>query len=110
MNDQAARSAVSPLLPIVMSIIWAIVFVVVSSVSLFTLMAFDSGTGTIGMGMLVAGVWLVVLLSPISIVVGWIAWAVSRRRIEGAPRVVRGVAYALPLVGVLVFALGLFVG
>ena len=111
MNDhQPVKSAISPTLPIIMSIIWAIVMIVVLMMSLFTLMAFDSGSVSTGMGMLVAGVWMVVFLCPISIVGGWIAWAVSRRRTEGAARLVRTVLYLLPLVGVLVFILGLMVG
>lgn len=111
MNDQQSTSpAVSPVLPIITSIIWAIVWIIVSMMSLFTVMAFDSGSVTLSMGMLVAGIWMVVFLCPLSIIGGWIAWAVTRHRPAGTSRGVRGALYALPLVGILTCGIATVIG
>ena len=110
-TQQAPRPAISigPALPIVMTIIWAIVMIVVLMLALFSLMAFDSGSVSTGMGMLVAGIWMVVILCPVSVIGGWIAWAITRRHAGGA-RILRGIVYALPLVGVVVFGIGWAIG
>ena len=110
MEELPVTRAVSPLLPIITTVIWLIVLVIGAVVAPMSLMAFDSGTVTLGMGMLVAGVWMVVLFCPISIVGGWIAWALTRRNVGAGARTLRGVLYALPLAGALVFALAFVVG
>jgi hypothetical protein len=108
-HAQGPSWAAGPALPIIMTIVWLVVMVVVLMFALMSLMAFDSGSVTTGMGLLVAGIWLVVILCPVSVIAGWIAWGVSRRHV-GAARIVRGVLYALPLIGIPVFLIGLAIG
>lgn len=106
MGDSGNRS-VGPVLPIIATIVWLAFMVIVAFIGLFSVMIFDSGDVSVWSWLLFIGIWAFVILCPISILAGWLSWALTRA--SGRGRALRTSAYLLPLLGVLVFAVG-FVG
>ena len=101
--------AVGPALPILVTIMWALLMAAVGFMALFSFLLFDAGIDAVSAWtwMIFIGVWGTVLLCPISIIASWITWGVTRRRLgKGWGRVLRGTAYCLPLLGILAVAVG----
>lgn len=99
---------VSPILPIVTTILWLAVLLALSMVAMFSLMIFDQGVEETpaGMTLMFWGIWATLILCAVSILGGWLTWLATRSRRGGDASIVRGVLYALPLVGVGLVALG----
>lgn len=95
-----------PVLPILFTVLWLIVGAVSTFLLFFSVFLFDSG-GSTWTWMIFYGFLGTVLLCPTSIIAGWIAWAVTRKDVSrGSRRVVRIIAYSLPVLGILTVILG----
>lgn len=105
------QAAISPALPIVFTILWALVMVGSGLASMFSFFLFDAGTDQVSVWtwMIFFGFWGTLLLCPASILLSWIAWAVTRRR-TGWGRLARGACYALPLIGIACTLIGFGAG
>jgi len=97
----ALTRPVSPTLPIVTTIAWLLLALVGGLFGPFTLFLFDPGPDAVSVWtwLIFLGIWATLALCLVSIVAGWLAWAISRRRRSGPARALRGAAYVLPLLG-----------
>lgn len=104
----APSRAVSPALPIVTTIAWLLLALVGGLLGPFTLFLFDPGLDAISVWtwLLFLGVWATLALCLVAILAGWLTWALTRRRRSGIARVLRGIAYLLPLAGIALAAAG----
>jgi len=99
-------SPVSPVLPIISTIVWLLLVVPTLIVAAFSAMLFDSGGSTPAV-LVFAGFWLTLPLTLISISASWILWGLTRRKRSTGLKVARGVAYLLPLIGLGLAGVGL---
>ena len=99
-------SPVSPVLPIISTIVWLLLVVPTVIVAAFSAMLFDSGGSTPAV-LVFAGFWLTLPLTVISISASWILWGLTRRKRSTGLKVARGVAYLLPLIGLGLAGVGL---
>jgi hypothetical protein len=97
---------VSPVLPIVATVVWLVLIVPTVIVAAFSAMLFDSGGSTPAV-LVFAGFWLTLPLTLISISASWILWGLTRRKRSTGLKVARGVAYLLPLIGLGLAGVGL---
>lgn len=97
------QRSVSPALPIVFTIVWLLSMVAGAFFGLFSFFLFDAGMDAVSAWtwMIFLGIWGTMALCPISIILGWITWGVTRKRmVLGWGQVLRAVAYALPVLGI----------
>ena len=106
MTEDIDTRRVSPLLPILGTVGWLILMVLVVLPAMFSAMLFDSG-GSVPAAAVFYGLWATLPLCLFSIIAGWVVWGVTRGTRTGGSRIARGVVYLLPLVGLGVAALGL---
>lgn len=106
MSDSASESAVGPLLPIIATIGWLLVGLVLCVPAMFSPMLFDSG-GSFWALLIVFGLVSSLLLCALSVIGGWITWAVTRQRRGGGSRVLRGALYLIPVLGLATAAIGI---
>ena len=99
-------SPVSPVLPIISTIVWLLLVVPTVIVAAFSAMLFDSGGSTPAV-LVFAGFWLTLPFTVISISASWILWGLTRRKRSTGLKVARGVAYLLPLIGLGLAGVGL---
>jgi hypothetical protein len=107
------QPAVGPALPIVFTILWLLVAAASGLASMFSFFLFDAGADRVSVWtwMIFFGFWGTLLLCPTSILLSWIAWAVTRSRMQtGWGRFLRGTCYALPLVGIVSVLIGFIAG
>ena len=97
---------VTPVLPIISTIVWLLLVVPTLIVAAFSAMLFDSGGSTPAV-LVFAGFWLTLPLTLISISASWILWGLTRRKRSTGLKVARGVAYLLPLIGLGLAGVGL---
>ena len=97
---------VTPVLPIISTIVWLLLIVPTVLVAAFSAMLFDSG-GSTPTVLVFAGFWLTLPLTLISISTSWILWGLTRRKRSTGLKVARGVAYLLPLIGLGMAGVGL---
>ena len=97
---------VTPVLPIISTIVWLLLIVPTMLVAAFSAMLFDSG-GSTPTVLVFAGFWLTLPLTLISISTSWILWGLTRRKRSTGLKVARGVAYLLPLIGLGMAGVGL---
>ena len=105
-TDTNTGAAVGPLLPILATVGWILVGLVLCVPAMFSPMLFDSG-GSFWALLIVFGLVSSLLLCALSVIGGWIAWAVTRQRRGGGALVLRGVFYLLPLLGLATAAIGI---
>jgi uncharacterized membrane protein YeaQ/YmgE (transglycosylase-associated protein family) len=103
-----AARAIGPALPIVSTVIWLMLGAVAGVLAPFTIFLFDPGADAVSVWtwLIFLGVMATVVLCLVSILAGWLAWALTRRRSSGLTRVLRGTAYLLPLLGIALLAVG----
>ncbi|MEY4135968.1 MAG: hypothetical protein RL205_96 [Actinomycetota bacterium] len=104
-TDTPAASPVGPLLPILTTVGWILAAVILAVPTMFSPMLFDSG-GSVWAVIVVFGLVSTLLLCGLSVVAGWIAWAASRESRGAGARVLRGMFYLLPLIGLAATAIG----
>ena len=104
--EAPARAAVGPLLPILVTIGWILVALVLLIPTMFSPMLFDSG-GSFWTLLIVFGLLSSLFLCGLSVICGWIAWGVTRQRRGGASRILRGVIYLVPLLGIATAGIGI---
>ncbi len=95
-------------MPIIVTIVWLVVFVVSLVPAMFAPMLFDAGETT-GAWLALLGTWATVGLSFLAVPVAWIVWALTRGSRGGAARVGRAIAYLFPLAGIALAAIGFIV-
>lgn len=105
MTPTEAPPAVGPLLPIISTIGWILVALVLAVPTMMSPMLFDSG-GSTWTVIVVVGLMTSLFLCAVSVLAGWIVWGVTRRHRGGMARVFRGAVYLLPLVGIATSAIG----
>lgn len=104
--SEPLASRISALLPVLATLVWLIVGAVSAFLLLFSAFLFDSG-GSTWTWVIVYGLLGTVLLCPVSIIAGWIAWGVTRKdQPRGSRRLLRVIAYCLPVLGILTVILG----
>ncbi|MDD2859067.1 MAG: hypothetical protein PHU75_10390 [Candidatus Nanopelagicales bacterium] len=76
---------ISPLMPVLLSIGWALIALVAAYPTIVTVMLFDSGVenATTWMWMVFYGMWTFLFLSVLVIPVIWVVWALARRSSGG---------------------------
>lgn len=76
---------ISPLMPILLSIGWALIALVAAYPTLMTFMLFDSGieNTSVWMWMVFYGMWVFLFLSLLVIPALWLVWALVRKRGSG---------------------------
>jgi len=106
-DDAAIRAprppAVGPALPILFTVLWALLMAGSGLASMFSFFLFDAGTDQVSVWtwLIFFGFWGTLLLCPTSILLSWITWALTRTRLRtGWGRFLRGACYALPVVGI----------
>jgi hypothetical protein len=102
----AEPARLSPVLPILFTVLWIIVCPIALFLGFFSVFMSDAGSST-PIEMVFFGFTGTVLLCPISIIATWIAWGTTRKDpSSGLKRVVRTIAYCLPFIGILSVLLG----
>jgi hypothetical protein len=104
-TDMQRPSSVGPALPILTTIGWILAALILALPTAFSPMLFDSG-GSTWTVLIVVGLVLSLLLCGVSIVGGWVTWALTRGRRGGGARILRGVLYLLPLLGIAITLIG----
>ena len=105
-EDLGSSQAIGPFLPIVSTIGWILTALVLSIPAMFSPMLFDSG-GSFWALLIVFGLVSALFLCALSVIGGWIAWAVTRQRRGGSARVIRGTVYLIPLLGIVTAVIGI---
>jgi len=103
--DNDAAPTVGPLLPILATIGWILVGLILFIPTMFSPMLFDSGTSFWAV-MVFAGLFSSLALCFLSAIGAWIIWAATRQHRGGAARTFRGIIYLLPLIGIVTTVIG----
>jgi threonine/homoserine/homoserine lactone efflux protein len=105
-TSQPSQDTISPVLPILFTVLWILVCPIVIFLGFFSVFLSDSGTST-PFYMIFYGFFATVALCPLSIIATWIAWGTTRKDPSSGPkRVARIVSYCLPFIGILTVILG----
>jgi hypothetical protein len=99
---------ISPLMPVLLSIGWAVIALLAAYPTLMTFLLFDSGVEntSVWMWMVFYGMWAFLFLSLLVIPVIWIVWALARR--SGGGRAALVIVALVPFLALIPVVLAFF--